>query len=231
MWAPECLHFKWSWHFLLKEFLGSLVLSQERHHTDSSMSISLWGAWFSPPFATSLHTRVLMVLSCSAICLVEPSHIVPPVDNLKGTRLWNPWLWWKVEKKTKLVNIDGLTQHMQSLPGQVFPHSPQWSGVECPLELSVMTGLFKHLLCPHHGTWPHDTTEHLNCGGCDWGNECFIPYTCRVIFCTAWMGKYFIGQWETRLRGILSCFYPWNHSTLRAHGWEKAEVPFPMAQW
>ena len=58
-----------------------------------------------------------MVLSSSALRLVEPSHIVPTVDNLKGTRFSNLWLWRKEAKKTKHANIDGLTQHVQSLPG------------------------------------------------------------------------------------------------------------------
>ena len=48
-------------------------------------------------------------------------------------------------------------QHMQSLPGaSVLSAALQWSGVECPVEFSVMTGLFKHLLCPapwHLATW------------------------------------------------------------------------------
>ena len=58
-----------------------------------------------------------MVLSCSALRLVEPSHIVLPVDNLKSTRFSNAWVWLKEAKKTKHANIDGLTQHMQILPG------------------------------------------------------------------------------------------------------------------
>ena len=74
------------------------------------------------PICHSVHTGVLMVLSSSALCLVEPSHvepshILPTVDNLKGTRFSNPWLWRKEAKKTKHVNIDGLTQHVQSLAG------------------------------------------------------------------------------------------------------------------
>ena len=69
------------------------------------------------PICHSVHTGVLMVLSSSALCLVEPSHIVPTVDNSKGTRFSNPWLWRKEAKKTKHVNIDGLTQHVQSLAG------------------------------------------------------------------------------------------------------------------
>ena len=58
-----------------------------------------------------------MVLFCSALRLVEPSHIVPTVDNLKGIRFSNPWLWRKEAKKTKHANINGLTQHTESLPG------------------------------------------------------------------------------------------------------------------
>ena len=69
------------------------------------------------PICHSVHTGVLMVLSSSALRLVEPSHIVPTVDNLKGTRFSNPWLWRKEAEKTKHVNIDGLTQHLQSLAG------------------------------------------------------------------------------------------------------------------
>ena len=69
------------------------------------------------PLASSVHTGVLMVLFCSALRLVDPSHIVPTVDNLKGIRFSNPWLWRKEAKKTKHVNIDGLTQHVQSLAG------------------------------------------------------------------------------------------------------------------
>ena len=108
--APDYLHFKWSWHFLVKEFLGSLVLSQERHHTQRAQwaTKALWSLIFTP-LASSVHTGVLMVLSSSALRLVEPSHIVPTVDNLKGTRFSNPWLWWKEAKKTKHANIDGLT--------------------------------------------------------------------------------------------------------------------------
>ena len=93
-----------------------------------------------------------------------------------------------------------------------------------------MTGLFKHLLCPQHGTWPHDATEHMKCGGCDWRTEWFISYT--LFHCTTWLGKYFIGQCGSRLRGILLfCFYPWNSSSLSALGWEKVEGPSSMAQW
>ena len=115
---PECLHFKWSWHFLVKEFLGSLVLIQERHHTQRAQwaTKAPWSLIFTP-LASSVHTGVLMVLFCSALRLVDPSHIVPTVDNLKGTRFSNPWLWWKEAKKTKHANIDGLTQHVQSLLG------------------------------------------------------------------------------------------------------------------
>ena len=143
---------------LLKLFLGYLVLRQEKEHTHRAQwaAKAPYSLTFTP-FASLVHTGVLMVLSSSAICLVVPSHIVPPFDNLKGTRFSNPLLWWKEAKKTKCSIIDGLTQHMQSLPRASVPSAAlQWSRVKCPVEFSVMMGLFKHWLClaPWHlATW------------------------------------------------------------------------------
>ena len=89
---------------------------------------------------------------------------------------------------------------MQSLPvASVLSAAPQWSGVECPVEFPVMTGLFKHLPCP--APWPLTT-------GCYWALEMWwvwlknwmlFSYTCRVNVCTAWLGNYFIGQCRSRL--------------------------------
>ena len=122
-WSPSTSSFLAILTFLLvKQFLGSLVLSREEDHTQRGQwaSKAPWSLIFTP-LASSVHTGVLMVLSFSALPLVEPSHIVPPANNLKGTRFWNPWLWWKEAKQTKHANINGLTQHVQSLPGARVP--------------------------------------------------------------------------------------------------------------
>ena len=121
-----------------------------------------WSLTFTP-FASSVHIGVLMILCSSVLCSGERSHIVPPFDNLKGTRLSNPLLWWKEAKKTKPTTIDGFSQHMQSLPWVSVPSvALQWSGVQCPEEYSVMMGLFKHLPCPaswHLATWRYWALE------------------------------------------------------------------------
>ena len=107
---------------LVKQPVGSLVLSQGNDHTqrDQWATKAPWSFIFAL-FASSVHTEVLLVLCSSALLLVESSHIVLPVDNLKSTRFSNLWLWWKEAKKTKCANINGFTQHLLCLPRASIP--------------------------------------------------------------------------------------------------------------
>ena len=111
-----------------------------------------------------------------------------PIDNLKGTRFSNPWLWWQEAKKTKCVNTDGFTQHTQSLLGaSVLSAALQWSGVECSAEFSVRTGHFKHLLCPipwHLATWRYWALETWWVWLKNWT---LFSYTCRVTVPCGWV--------------------------------------------
>ena len=147
----------------MKEFLGSLVLSQERHHT-VRVQWATKAPWslILAPFASSVHRGAHgVMLFIPPLVWAKPHD--DPADNLKGTRFSNPFLWWKEAKRTKRANISGFTQHMQSLPGaSALSAAPQWSGVECPVEFSVVMGLFRHLPCPapwHLATWHYWALE------------------------------------------------------------------------
>ena len=88
-WSPSTSSFLAILTFLLvKQFLGSLVLSREEDHTQRGQwaSKAPWSLIFTP-LASSVHTGGLMVLSYSALRLVEPSHTVPLVVNLKDSQI------------------------------------------------------------------------------------------------------------------------------------------------
>ena len=86
-----------------------------------------------------------------------------------------------------------------------------WSGMSSRPFCDGRTFCLNICSVQHLGTWPQDATEHLKRGGCGWKTERF--FHTRVESLSAPRG------WVT----TLSCFYPWNPSSLSAHGWERAQ--------
>ena len=76
---------------------------------------------------------------------------------------------------------------------------PQGSGVDCPIEFSVVTGRFKYLLCPapwHLATWRYWALEMWWV----WLKKWMLYFIYLwVIVCNTWLGEYFISQCGSRL--------------------------------
>ena len=159
---------------LVKQFLGGLVLSREKDHTQRGQwaTKAPWSLIFTP-FAGSVHTGVLMVLCSSALCLVEPKHIVPPVVNLKGARFSNPFFQWKqakINNKPKYLWINAT--HAKPPWGKCSLCSPSviWSGMSSRIlceEGTFQTSALSSTMAPGHmtllSTWNVvGVTEELN---------------------------------------------------------------------
>ena len=156
---------------LVKQFLGGLVLSQEKDR----MQRTQW-ATKAPWSLIFAHLPAQFTLGSSwcypsALRLGEPSHIVPPADNLRGTRFSNPWLWWQEAKKTKGAKWWIHATHVKPPWGKCSLCRPQWSGVKCPAEFSddgtFQTSALSRTLAPGHmmllSTWNVvGVTEELN---------------------------------------------------------------------
>ena len=150
---------------------------------------------------------------------------------LKRHEILKSFALLKRSKKDKTCKYRWInTTHAKPPWGKCSPAALQWSGVECPVEFSVMTGLFKHLLCPapwHLATWCYCALEMWWVWLKNW--MLYFIYL-WVIVCTTWLGEYFIGQCRSRLGGSCPVSTPGTPAP-SGHMAGKRLRGFLMAQW